>query len=73
MLLDKGYYDYDYVESKPVVKVKTYDESVMNDEELKDVLGRFGWGKPKEKTAPTDEEIQAAGLDFLQSREQRTR
>lgn len=65
MLMDKGYYDYDYTEPKPVVKVKNYDESAKSDEELKDILGRFGWGKSQKATAPTDEEVQAAGREFL--------
>lgn len=61
--MDKGYYDYDYAEPKAIIKAKTYDESVMSDDELKDVLGRFGWGKPKESKSLTAEEMQRIAME----------
>ncbi len=45
MLMDKGFYDYDYEVPKEINKRKTYEESVRSDEEIRDILGRFGWGK----------------------------
>lgn len=45
MLMDKGYYDYDFEAPKEIQKRKTYEESVKSDEELREILGRFGWGK----------------------------
>lgn len=48
LLIDKGYYDYDFQEAKPIVKVKNYDESAKSDDEIKNILSRFGWGKPKD-------------------------
>lgn len=47
LLMDKGYYDYDYEAVKAVPKQKTYEETVKSDEEIRDILGRFGWGKQK--------------------------
>lgn len=59
MLLDKGYYDYDYTEPKEhFIRRKTYEESVRSDSEVKDILSRFGWGKPKEEKHMTAEEMQ---------------
>lgn len=58
MLMDKGYYDYDYQKMKPVLRRKTYEESVRSDEEIRNILSRFGWGKPKEKPL-TPAELQA--------------
>ena len=55
LLMDKGYYDYDYEAVKEIPKQKTYEETVKSDEEIRDILGRFGWGK--QKLSP--EELQA--------------
>ena len=55
LLMDKGYYDYDYEAVKVIPKQKTYEETVKSDEEIRDILGRFGWGK--QKLSP--EELQA--------------
>lgn len=52
--MDKGYYDYDYEAVKVTPKKKTYDESVKTDEEIQNILKRFGWGKNK----VTPEELQ---------------
>ena len=35
----------------------------MSDDELKDVLGRFGWGKPKESKPLTAEEMQRIAME----------
>ena len=55
MLLDKGYYDYDYErESKPVL----WDDTVKTDEELTEMLSGFGFGGRTNKKPETVEEIQ---------------
>jgi len=64
MLIDKGYYDYDYEKPKEKpARAKSYDESVKSDEEMRDILSRFGWGKPKEQPKPlTPEEMQRIAM-----------
>lgn len=47
LLMDKGYYDYDYEAVKVAPKQKTYEETVKSDKEIRDILGRFGWGQQK--------------------------
>ena len=47
MLMDKGYYDYDYQEppERKQRKLVTVEETRKSGEELKSILGAFGWGK----------------------------
>ena len=54
MLLDKGYYDYDYEKLEKVGNASTWDETVKSEEEVANMLGMFGFRK-KPKTL---EEIQ---------------
>ena len=52
MLLDKGYFDYDFekvAKPKPVIQ---WEETIKTDEEVNDILATFGLGKK----AQTDEE-----------------
>lgn len=55
--MDKGYYDYDYAKVEPVIKQKTYEESVKSDEEVEQMLGAFGWFK-KKKNPISAEQLQ---------------
>jgi hypothetical protein len=64
MLIDKGYYDYDYQEpKKQTAKSKSYDESVRSDEEMQSILSRFGWGKPKASQPLTPEDAQRIAME----------
>ena len=47
--MDKGYYDYDYqeVESKEEKKVRLVEDTAKSDEQIRNALARFGFGKPK--------------------------
>lgn len=66
MLIDKGYYDYDYQEPKMhAAKPKSYDESVRSDEEMQSILSRFGWGKPKASQPLTPEEAQRIAMEEI--------
>ena len=68
MLMDKGYYDYDYTEPKEEVVVEKHKRT---HEQTQSIFTRMGFGKLKklgEPTPPTDEEIQAAGLEFIKGR-----
>lgn len=52
MLLDKGYFDYDFEKfEKPIV----WEDTVKSDEEVADMLAMFGMAPKKPQTA---EEIQ---------------
>lgn len=69
MLIDKGYYDYDYQEPKAqATKTKSYDESVRSDDEMQSILSRFGWGKPKESHPLTAEEAQRIAMEKIKER-----
>lgn len=52
MLIDKGYYDYDY--ERPGKDWETYKNLAKTDDELKERLGKMGFGKRK----PSAEELQ---------------
>ena len=58
MLMDKGYYDYDYEAPKQIKRKKTYEESRKSDKEVRDMLRKFGWGKKH-----TAEQLQAEVLE----------
>lgn len=61
MLIDKGYYDYDYEKPKEKpTQPKNYGESVRSDEEMRKILSRFGWGQSKKKQPLTPDEMQEA-------------
>lgn len=57
--MDKGFYDYDYNYTEPVVQQKTYEESVKSDDEVKDMLGAFGWFGKKKKEPLSAEQLQS--------------
>lgn len=52
VLIDKGYYDYDYEEPKGAKyekqKVVTIEETKKSDEEVENILAAFGFGRKKE-------------------------
>ena len=49
MLVDKGYYDYDFERVKANVQL-LYEDTVKSDSEVRSLLSRFGIGKPKEQS-----------------------
>ena len=58
LLLDKGYYDYDYEKTdKPVVQ-KDWAETRKSDEEVRNLMAGFGIGVPRQQEPKTLEEIQ---------------
>ena len=54
--MDKGYYDYDYAKVEPVIKQKTYEESVKSDEEVEQMLGVFGCAEQLQKDIMNEEQ-----------------
>ena len=56
LLLDKGYYDYDFeVVEKPKV-VTDWEKTIKSDEEVQNILNIFGMGKKKEMTLEETQE-----------------
>lgn len=58
MLLDKGYFDYDYVKMEKPEELATFDNTVKSDEEVSSMLSTFGIGTRSKKKPETLEEIQ---------------
>lgn len=56
MLIDKGYYDYDF-ERNNAQSLLLYENTVKSDEETRDLLSRFGFGKPKEESLEQIQEL----------------
>lgn len=57
MLLDKGYFDYDYQKVGILEPERDWIETVRSDEEIRDIVSGFGLGV-KAKKPETEEEIQ---------------
>lgn len=47
MLVDKGYYDYDYERIKVKAKQVLYEDTVKSESEVRSLLARFGIGQAK--------------------------
>lgn len=56
IMIDKGYFDYDFEKSEKETVV-TYEESRRSDEEIRDIMAGFGIGVQR-KNPETLEEIQ---------------
>ena len=54
LLLDKGYYDYDYERTEKPKVVVDWEKTIKSDEEVSNILAMFGMG-PKVKG---DEDLQ---------------
>lgn len=52
MLVDKGYYDYDFERKKEKVRQALYEDTVKSESEVRGLLARFGIGA---KVADSDE------------------
>lgn len=63
MLVDKGYYDYDFERIKAKVKQVTYEESVKSESEVRSLLARFGIGQAKSEESL--EELQEMAMKQL--------
>jgi hypothetical protein len=62
MLIDKGYYDYDFEHPKTKVKQALYEDTVKSEKETLGLLARFGIGKRKEESI---EELQELAMKEL--------
>lgn len=62
MLVDKGYYDYDFERKKERVRQALYEDTVKSESEVQGLLARFGIGqKPSESL----EELQELAMKEL--------
>ena len=57
LLLDKGYFDYDYEKVGILEPERDWVETVRSKEEVEDMVASFGIGRKKPKKPETDEEI----------------
>ena len=64
MLIDKGYYDYDFEHKKAVAKQMLYEETVKNESEVRGLLARFGIGNAK-RSEESLEELQEMAMKQL--------
>ena len=55
LLVDKGYFDYDYEKMAEPEVIRTWEETVKTDEEVQDILSTFGIGQ---KVPETIDDIQ---------------
>lgn len=67
MLIDKGYYDYDFERAKLQNAQPLFEQTVKSDEETQNLLARFGIGKPKQETM---EELQELGMKEIEQNKQ---
>lgn len=47
MLVDKGYYDYDFERKKEKVRQALYEDTVKSESEVRGLLARFGIGQKR--------------------------
>ncbi len=63
MLIDKGYYDYDY--EKPTPRTQAAMSAAKSDQELIDALSKMGFGRvdtPKQSKPLTPDEMQRIAM-----------
>ena len=63
MLVDKGYYDYDFERKQEKVRQALYEDTVKSESEVRGLLARFGIGNA---SASQDVERSEESLEELQ-------
>ena len=63
MLVDKGYYDYDFERNKERAKQMLYEDTVKSDDEVRSWLARFGIGQKRSEESL--EELQEMAMKQL--------
>ena len=58
LLLDKGYFDYDFEKVVKAPEIVNWEDTLKSDEEVADMMSAFGFGQKKAKNPETVEEIQ---------------
>lgn len=66
MLIDKGYYDYDFKRVEPKLKRILFEDTVKDEVQTKSMLARFGIGaKAKELKDMNIEELQEYAMNDM--------
>lgn len=65
MLVDKGYYDYDFERKKEKVRQALYEDTVKSESEVRGLLARFGIGTAKRSDGESLEELQEMAMKQL--------
>ena len=55
LLLDKGYFDYDYEKVEAQKEIVNWEDTLKSDEEVADMMAMFGFGGCKKKPETTEE------------------
>ena len=63
MLIDKGYYDYDFERKKEKVRQALYEDTVKSESEVRGLLARFGIGQKRSEESL--EELQEMAMKQL--------
>lgn len=63
MLIDKGYYDYDFERKKEKVRQALYEDTVKSENEVRGLLARFGIGQKRSEESL--EELQEMAMKQL--------
>lgn len=66
MLIDKGYYDYDFERKKEVAKQMLYEDTVKSESEVRSLLARFGIGQKKSEESL--EELQKMAMKEMENK-----
>lgn len=70
MLVDKGYYDYDFEQKKKKVRQALYEDTVKSESEVRGLLARFGIGNAK-RSEESLEELQEMAMKEIAQGENR--
>lgn len=69
MLIDKGYYDYDFKTVAKKQKQLLYEDTVKSEEETRNLLARFGIGVGQKEPKDMDmEELQEYAMNDINSK-----
>jgi len=69
MLIDKGYYDYDFKVTEAKPKQLLYEDTVKSEEETRNLLARFGIGTATKEPKDMDmEELQEYAMNDINSK-----
>ena len=63
MLVDKGYYDYDFERKKEKVRQALYEDTVKSESEVQGLLARFGIGQKREESLEELQEMAMKEMD----------
>ena len=68
MLIDKGYYDYDFKKVEPKKKRILFEDTVKDEEQTRNMLARFGIGTAQKKPKDMNmEELQEYAMNDIKN------